>query len=90
MIRANSIIGFSDLLLSGMSGKMSAEQDDYLKDIKESGSHLLSLINDILDISKVEAGKMTIEPSEFDLGVLIEGSLSMFKEKAVKRNIKAS
>lgn len=84
----NAIIGFSDMLRDGMAGVINDEQKDYINDIYESGNHLLKLINDILDLSKVETGKMELEPSEFSLYSLIEGSLVMFKEKAMKHNLK--
>ncbi|MEK7851820.1 MAG: histidine kinase dimerization/phospho-acceptor domain-containing protein, partial [Deltaproteobacteria bacterium] len=84
----NAIIGFSDMMRDGMAGEINEEQKDYLKDIYESGNHLLTLINDILDLSKVEAGKMELELSEFNLEELIDGSLVMIKEKAMKHNIK--
>ena len=84
----NAIIGFSEMLKDGMAGEINEEQKDYVNDIYESGNHLLKLINDILDLSKVEAGKMELEPSEFSLYSLIEGSLVMFKEKAMKHNLK--
>lgn len=83
----NSIIGFSDILRDGMAGPVSKEQKEFLNDIRSSGSHLLSLINDILDLSKIEAGKMELEISEFNLRDLIDHSLLMFKEKAMKHNI---
>src|SRR5262249_7606906 len=63
----NAIIGFSEVLIEKMFGEVNAKQDEYLKDIHSSGQHLLSLINDILDLSKVEAGRMELELSEFDL-----------------------
>jgi len=84
----NSIIGFSEILEDGMAGPMADNQKDLLNDISTSGKHLLSLINDILDLSKVEAGKMELELSEFDLENMLDGSLVMFKEKAMKHNIK--
>ena len=84
----NAIIGFSDMMFHGMTGKLTEQQLEYLGDIRESGGLLLSLINDILDLSKVEAGKMELELSEFNLKELIERSLVMFKEKALKHNIK--
>jgi PAS domain S-box-containing protein len=83
----NAIIGFSDIMLKGMAGKMTAEQSDYSGDINESGRHLLSLINDILDLSKVEAGMMELSLSEFDINELIESSLILCKEKSMKHNI---
>lgn len=84
----NSIIGFSEVMLEGMAGTMAEQQKEYLTDIYDSGKHLLLLIDDILDLSKVETGKMELELSEFNLKDLIEGSLVMFKEKAMKHNIK--
>ncbi len=63
----NAIIGFSEVLLERLFGDINEKQDDYLKDIHSSGRHLLNLINDILDLSKVEAGRMELEPSTFDL-----------------------
>src|ERR1043166_1306615 len=63
----NAIIGFSEVLLERLFGELNEKQDDYLKDIHSSGRHLLTLINDILDLSKIEAGRMELEPSTFDL-----------------------
>ncbi len=83
----NAIIGFSELMLEGMAGPLNDKQKEYLSDVADSGRHLLALINDILDLSKVEAGKMELELSEFNLKELINGSLVMFKEKAMKHNI---
>ena len=59
----NAIIGFSEVLLARLFGDLNAKQDDYLHDIHNSGKHLLNLINDVLDLSKVEAGRMDLEPS---------------------------
>jgi len=84
----NSIIGFSELLEDGVAGPIADNQKELANDISTSGKHLLSLINDILDLSKVEAGKMELELGEFNLEELIDGSLVMFKEKAMKHNIK--
>ncbi|MCK9420948.1 MAG: PAS domain S-box protein [Nitrospirae bacterium] len=83
----NAIIGFSSILVNGMSGPVTDEQTDFLRDIENSGKHLLTLINDILDLSKVEAGKMELEPSEFGVKDLIERCLVMFKEKSLKHGI---
>ena len=63
----NAIIGFSEVLAERMFGELNEKQDEYLKDIHASGQHLLSLINDILDLSKVEAGRMELELTDFDL-----------------------
>lgn len=84
----NAIIGFSDLMLSGVAGKLTDEQLDYLRDISASGKHLLALINDILDLSKVEAGKMVLELGEFSPKEMVERSLIMFKEKSLRHGIR--
>ena len=57
----NAIIGFSEVLMQRMFGELNEKQEEYLKDIYDSGRHLLSLINDILDLSKIEAGRMELE-----------------------------
>jgi len=82
----NTIIGFSDLMRDGITGSLSQEQVEYLNDICDSGKHLLSLIDDLLDMAKIEAGKTELELKEFDLHLLIENTLAMFKEKALKHN----
>lgn len=86
----NAIIGFSEIMREGMAGPVNSEQEEYLADILDSSRHLLSLINDILDLSKVEAGKMELELSEFSLKELIDSSLVMFREKALTHNISLS
>ncbi len=86
----NSILGFSDVMKNEMAGPVTDPQKEYLNDIHESGVFLLDLINDILDLSKIEAGKMELDLSQFDLKTLIEGSLVMFKEKAMKHRIKVA
>jgi signal transduction histidine kinase len=78
----NAIIGFSEVLKDGLLGDLSAQQQDYVNDIFTSGSHLLSLINDILDLSKVEAGKMTLELEPQRAKVLIQAGLQVVREKA--------
>lgn len=84
----NSIIGFADALVKGLAGQMPEEQVQYLKYIFESGEHLLSLINDVLDLSKVEAGKMELELSEISVGEIVKNCLVLFSEKAMKHGIK--
>ncbi|RYX88486.1 MAG: PAS domain S-box protein [Comamonadaceae bacterium] len=84
----NAIIGFSEALKDGLMGEMSAVQQEYIGDIFSSGQHLLSLINDILDLSKVEAGMMTLELDPVDLRALLQSSLSIVKEKAAGQSIK--
>jgi signal transduction histidine kinase/ActR/RegA family two-component response regulator len=83
----NAIIGFSEVLLEKMFGELNERQEDYLQDILSSGRHLLALINDVLDLSKVEAGKMELEPGVFNLRELLEGSLVMVKERALAHGI---
>jgi signal transduction histidine kinase len=83
----NAIIGFSEALLERMFGEMNAKQEDYLKDIHSSGKHLLSLINDILDLSKVEAGRMELELSEFDLPSAMQNAMTLVRERAQNHGI---
>ena len=84
----NAIIGFSEALRNGLMGQMSETQHDYIGDIFTSGQHLLSLINDILDLSKVEAGMMTLDLEAVDLKSLLLSSLSIVKEKAAAQRIR--
>ena len=86
----NAVIGFSEVLLEKMFGDVNEKQEEYLNDILTSGKHLLNLINDILDLSKIEAGKMELEPSTFDLRQLLEGSLTVVKERAQAHGIALS
>ncbi|MFA5335083.1 MAG: PAS domain-containing sensor histidine kinase [Candidatus Omnitrophota bacterium] len=86
----NAIIGFSELMKEESVGPLNEKQEEYVDYIHESGKHLLSLINDILDLSKVESGKMALEPGEFDLKTLLEKSLVFVKEKAAKHGIALS
>jgi signal transduction histidine kinase len=83
----NAIIGFSEVLSERMFGEVNAKQAEYLADILESGQHLLSLINDILDLSKIEAGRMELEPTDFDLPTAIENTLILVRERAHRRGI---
>jgi len=78
----NAIIGFSEVLSEGMFGEINAKQTEYLQDILESGRHLLSLINDILDLSKIEAGRMELELTDFDLPTAIDNALMLVRERA--------
>lgn len=86
----NAIIGFSEVLLEKMFGELNDKQDEYLQDIYSSGTYLLSLINDILDLSKIEAGKLELELGLFDLRQLLENSLVMIKERALSHGITLS
>jgi signal transduction histidine kinase len=78
----NAVIGFSEVLLDRMFGEINERQDEYLRDIWNSGRHLLELLNEILDLSKVEAGKMVLEPSMFWVGSALEDALAMVRERA--------
>jgi len=83
----NAIIGFSEALQEGLMGDMTDTQHEYIGDILNSGQHLLSLINDILDLSKVEAGMMRLELEPVDLKSLLMNSLSIVREKAAAHRI---
>ncbi|NOZ67718.1 MAG: HAMP domain-containing protein [Deferribacteres bacterium] len=84
----NGIIGFSEVLIDKHYGELNEKQEEYLNDILSSGKHLLSLVQDILDLSKVETGKMELELSRINIGELLRGSLSMIKESAMKHGIR--
>src|SRR5215471_19321068 len=83
----NAIIGFSEVLNERMFGDLNEKQDEYLKDIHASGQHLLSLINDILDLSKIEAGRMELELTDFHLPSAIDSALTLVRERATRRGI---
>jgi PAS domain S-box-containing protein len=83
----NAIIGFSEALKDGLIGSLSETQHEYIGDIFTSGQHLLSLINDILDLSKVEAGMMVLELEAVDLKSLLSNSLTIVREKAAAQRI---
>jgi signal transduction histidine kinase len=83
----NAVIGFSEVLTEGMFGELNEKQDEYLKVIHASGQHLLSLINDILDLSKIEAGRMELVVTDFDLSMAIDNALTLVRERAVRRSI---
>src|ERR1700675_4757616 len=83
----NSIIGFSEVLRDGLLGELTDQQRGFIGDIYTSGKHLLSLINDILDLSKVEAGKMMLDLEPVLISSLLTNSLSIVREKAAPRHI---
>ncbi|HMO47029.1 MAG TPA: GAF domain-containing protein [Rubrivivax sp.] len=83
----NAIIGFSEVLIERMFGELNDKQDDYLKDIHSSGRHLLSLINDILDLSKIEAGRMELDVDSFDVPAAIGNALTLVRERALRHGI---
>jgi signal transduction histidine kinase/putative methionine-R-sulfoxide reductase with GAF domain len=84
----NAIIGFSEVLSEKMFGELNEKQADYLKDIHESGKHLLSLINDILDLSKIEAGRMELDLASFHLPTAISNAMTLVRERAQRHGIK--
>jgi CheY-like chemotaxis protein/anti-sigma regulatory factor (Ser/Thr protein kinase) len=81
------VIGFSDVLLGGMFGELNERQEEYLGDIHSSGRHLLELLNEILDLSKIEAGQMRLEPSVFSVPGALEYALSLVRERAAHHGI---
>jgi len=83
----NAVIGFSEVLLEQMFGEVNPKQQEYLNDILSSGKHLLSLINDILDLSKIEAGRMELEAQPFDLPAALDNALTLIKERASRNSI---
>lgn len=86
----NAIIGFSEVMRDGLVGPLSAQQQEYMSDIFDSGRHLLSLINDVLDLSKIEAGKMVLEGESTNIAALLANSLAIIREKAAAHRIKLS
>jgi len=84
----NAIIGFSEAMRDGLVGELTPEQNEFANDIFNSGEHLLELINDILDLSKVEAGMMTLEPEPVDVGSLLDMGLSVVREKAANHRVR--
>ena len=83
----NAVIGFSEVLIQRMFGELTGKQEEYLKDIYASGQHLLSLINDILDLSKIEAGRMELALADFDLPDAVENVLILMRERAARRGV---
>ncbi|WP_158768471.1 hybrid sensor histidine kinase/response regulator [Paraglaciecola sp. L1A13] len=83
----NAIIGFSEVLQDGLIGEITEQQKKYIGNIFESGQHLLSLVNDVLDLSKLEAGKMNLDLEILEPASLLRGSLIMVKEKAMLQGI---
>ena len=84
----NAIIGFSEVLLEKLFGELNEKQNEYVDDIISSGRHLLSLINDILDLAKIEAGRMELELAKFDLPAALENALLLVRERATRQRVK--
>ena len=83
----NAVIGFSDVLLERMFGELNARQEEYVLDIRNSGRHLLDLINEILDLSKIEAGRMELEVGAVSLPALLDQGVAMARERALRHGI---
>ena len=83
----NAIIGFSEVLKDGVAGELQGPQHEYVSDIHSSGQHLLALINDILDLSKIEAGKMSLDLNPVETTPMFEQSIAIVRERAMARNI---
>jgi signal transduction histidine kinase len=86
----NAVIGFSQMLEQQLFGELNEKQMEYVQDIHSSGQHLLSLINDILDLSKIDAGRMELDLSEFEIPLAIENALTLIKERAGRHGIAVS
>ena len=84
----NAVIGFSEALHERIFGELNEKQAEYVSDIHSSGKHLLSLINDILDLSKVEAGSMQLYVVEFDVTSALQNALTLVRERAQRQGIK--
>jgi PAS domain S-box-containing protein len=83
----NSVIGFSDVLLLGKGGELNPVQKDYLARVRSSGEHLLGLINQVLDLSRIEAGRVEVELEEVDVGELVQGIAAQFESQIDDRPI---
>jgi signal transduction histidine kinase/ActR/RegA family two-component response regulator len=83
----NAVIGFSEVLLDRLFGDVNARQQEYLEDIRSSGLHLLELLNEILDLSKVEAGRMELEPAPFSVLDALQHTVSLVRERAAQHGI---
>ncbi len=84
----NSVIGFSDVLAEGVSGPLNEMQAQYVADILESGQHLLSLVNDVLDLAKIEAGSMELNVGPVAVDRLVDRTIQMFRERAIRHGIR--
>ena len=85
----NAVIGFSDVLLDRMFGELNERQEEYVRDIRDSGRHLLELINEILDLSKIEAGRMELDLAPVSLPDLLEHGVAMVRERAARQGVVA-
>jgi signal transduction histidine kinase len=86
----NSVIGFSEVLRDQMFGELNAKQAQYVEVILSSGRHLLSLINDVLDLSKIEAGRLELETAHFDLATALQDTITLVSDRAARHGISLS
>jgi signal transduction histidine kinase len=84
----NAVIGFSEVLQDRLFGELNEKQAEYVADIYTSGRHLLTLINDILDLSKIEAGRMELQVNSVALGEVLESSVALMRERATRQGIR--
>jgi signal transduction histidine kinase len=84
----NAIIGFSEVMLGGMAGSMPEKQKEFIGDIRDSGKHLLALINDILDLSKIEAGRMELDIARFDVPSAMDNAMTLVRGRADRHGIR--
>jgi signal transduction histidine kinase len=84
----NAVVGFSELLLEPKFGALNDKQKLYVTDVLESGRHLLSLINDILDLAKIESGRMSLEPTKFDLPYVLSSCTRLISERAARHDLR--
>jgi signal transduction histidine kinase len=85
-----SVIGYSDMLLSGVTGELNEKQGQFVESILKNGEHLLNLINDVLDLTKIEAGKLELNLEPVDLRSALLGVLPIVKPRAADKRIKIS
>lgn len=83
----NAVLGYSEVLLEGMMGELNEKQKEYCREIYDSGAYLLIIINDLLDLSKIEAGKLALEVQSTHLEALVAGVVGMMREKALRNDI---
>ena len=86
----NAVIGFSEVLLEKMFGEINRKQEEYLGDILGSGRHLLALINDILDLAKIESGHMELDLGTFELPAVLNSTFTLIRERATRHSIHVS
>ncbi len=83
----NAILGFADVLREGMAGPLTDEQREYIGDIHASGLHLLSLINDVLDLAKIEAGQLALECADFDVAETVSGAVALVRQRCLAKGL---